>query len=150
MKYIMVFLVLIIILSGCLTVASCAVKSPLEDYIWILTGYNVGTQNRTLVAGTELTAVFNSTDRVVRGSGGCNSYSANYTESGLTLTLGPLTQTKISCSPEKDAQEQEFFSIIGKAERFELDHGNLFIFSGMNRLVFRRQGAGKTPEHWGG
>jgi heat shock protein HslJ len=149
MKYILVCLALLIVLTGCLAVSSCAVKSPLEDYEWVLTAYNVGTQNKILVAGTELTAVFNSTDKIVRGSGGSNTYTADFVVNGLGLTLSNFRYTEMSGGPAKDTQEQEFFSILSKTERFELDHGNLFIFSGMNRLTFKRVGAGKTPSHWG-
>lgn len=58
------------------------------------------------LAGTQLTAGF--ADGKVAGSSGCNTYTAPYTVSGKSLTVGPPVLTKLTC-PEDVAQQGQAY-----------------------------------------
>ena len=100
--------------------------------------------------GTEVTAYFDSKEKIVSGNAGCNTYRGSYETDHLTLTItGPLVMTKISCGAEKDRQEKEFINALQNAESFEVEQGELIIKSGQSQLYFKRAGSGfKTVNYW--
>lgn len=79
----------------------------------------------SLVAGSEITAVFGDDGRVA-GSGGCNRYTASYTLDGAALSIGPAASTRMAClDPGVMDQESAFFAALGRVDRFEIDGDRL-------------------------
>jgi len=152
MKLLTVVLVVIMLPVSFLTLTSCKVASPLEDYTWILISYGQPGQMKDPVAGTEVTALFSSKDKTVTGSAGCNSYGGKYTLDGLSLSFPEsIISTMLACTNDAfNQQEQAYLKILQKADSFEMDHGNLIIHSGNDQLNFRRAAADETTiTHWG-
>ena len=142
MKSLKIVLAAIMLLISYLTLTACQVASPLEDYTWVMMSYSEVGKTVNALPGTEVTAFFDSTDKTVRGSGGCNSYSGSYKVDHLTLSIsGPMAMTEMWCGDERNAQETEYLKILQKANSFEMDHGNLIIYSGQKTITFKR----KTP-----
>ena len=141
MKSLKVVLAAIILLTGYLTLTACQVASPLEDYTWVMMSYSEGGKTVNALPGTEVTAFFDSKDKTVRGSGGCNTYGGKYNLDHLTLSFPELTMTLMACGDEINAQETVYLKLLQGADRFEMDHGNLIIYSGQKTIKFRR----KTP-----
>jgi heat shock protein HslJ len=74
---------------------------------WVATHYNNGKGGvTTLLAGTEITAVFGE-DGTVAGSASCNNYSAGYEVSGDSISIGPAATTRMMCSEPEGIMEQE-------------------------------------------
>jgi heat shock protein HslJ len=151
MKSPKVVMVIIIALGIFLTVTACQLASPLEDYTWILTSYSYNFKAITALPDTEVMAFFSSKDKTVSGSAGCNSYGGKYELDRLTLSFpGPLASTLMACSDAINAQESEYLKILQKADSFEMDHGNLIIHSGNDRLNFKRGSSTEpTISKWG-
>jgi heat shock protein HslJ len=151
MKILMSLLVTVVILASGLMVFSCAIASPLEDYTWIFTGYNTNGQHFDALPQAQVSAVFTSKDKMVTGTAGVNTYSGTYSLNLMTLSFPQsLTVTaKAGADQAVSDQEATFLKILQKTDSFEMDHGNLIIHSGNDRLTFRRVGAGKNPTHWG-
>ena len=152
MKLVRFLVIALMLAAGILPAASCqSIASPLEDFNWVLTQYTTPGGSKTPLANTEITARFDSKTKIVNGSGGCNTYSAQYTTERLSLTItSGINATKISSGAEKDAQEAEFFSLLKNATGFEMDHGQLTIISGNLRMHFKQTDVPiKTVTHWG-
>lgn len=151
MKSPKIVIVLIIALGIFLTVTACRLASPLEDYNWVLTGYSYNMKSINALPGTPVTAFFSSKGEMARGSAGCNSYGGKYKLDRLTLSFtGPLTSTLMACSDAINAQESDYLKILQNADSFEMDHGNLIIHSGKDRLFFRRANASEINiNKWG-
>lgn len=142
----------IILVITSLILASCQTPaSPLEDYTWVLSQYGeIGSINSVL-PDTEITVYFDSQEKTVRGSGGCNTYSGEYVSGKASLSLpGPLAVTERACDTAINEQEAGYLEILQTAERFELEHGNLYIYSKDSMLFFHRgDGAPPAISHWG-
>jgi heat shock protein HslJ len=150
MKLIKVVLVAIMLLTSYLTLTACQVASPLEDYTWVMTSYSEGGEAVNALPGTQVTAFFNSKDKTVKGSGGCNIYSGSYEVDHLDLTIGPMAVTEMFCGEERGAQETAYLKILQSADGFKLDHGNLIIHSGKKMITFQRSNSTVKPiNQWG-
>ena len=64
----------------------------------------------------------------VAGSGGCNRYSADV-EAGDdgSLSVGPIRSTKMMCTPEAAAVEDDYLTRLAAAESFAVGGGRLRI-----------------------
>jgi heat shock protein HslJ len=132
-----------LVLMSCLdppTPTPIITPPPLENSVWILESYGSPGSLKAVLPDTEVTARFNSSDKKVTGSGGCNSYGGSYLLSGNKLSVpAPLISTKIFCGEGKNQQEQLFFSTLQSAESYHIADGKLTIDCGDNILVFIRQ-----------
>jgi heat shock protein HslJ len=138
MKYVVAPLLAVIVLAGLLLAGCQNLKSPLEDRTWVLTSYHglTGGTHEAL-AGTEVTATFDSQTDTVSGSGGCNSYGADYTLDKLTLTIEHLFRTEMACLDDAvNEQEHAFFQALEKAREFRLGRDSLTITGGGWQLDF--------------
>ena len=93
----------------------------------------------TLITSPVITLKF--ADGSATGSGGCNQYRATYTESGSSLTLGPVAATKRACvEPERNRQETEYFDALGRVTSFAISGDRLALrdASGTTVLEFTR------------
>lgn len=93
---------------------------------WSATGINNGRQAVvSLAAGSEVTMILASDGRL-SGSGGCNSYSADYTVDGNNFKVGTIVQTEMACLDEKVMeQEQAFFKALTNATTYRIDGDKL-------------------------
>jgi heat shock protein HslJ len=74
------------------------------------------------------------------GNSGCNRYSTVYILEGRKIDFQPIISTKMACGGEAMKQENTFFSVIEKVERYKIK-GNYLIFfdkSQQNVLKFAR------------
>ncbi len=83
-----------------------------------------------------------SADGRLAGLGTCNNYSAAYTLGPEGLSIGPVAATKKACPPALMTQEQKFFQMLTKTQRFQIDETGALILSGGGgaRLLARRAG----------
>ena len=135
-KILIILVILVILIFSTSLVISCGndnnggIKAKLEDEEWVLTAYGEKGRLKSIIDGTEITAIFERAKGQVSGSAGCNFYGARYEIEANKLTLYELAYTQMLClSPEGVMeQEQEFLSILGKAESFETGKSTLTIF----------------------
>jgi heat shock protein HslJ len=96
-------------------------------------------QNVENTTGTGITIVFNA-DGLANGSGGCNSYSTQYTAgSGNSITFGPAASTRMFCQPQAVMDlEREYFTALSGVTGYQLDGSilNLTYNNGQSRLGF--------------
>jgi heat shock protein HslJ len=131
MKRILIALIVVILsisIVGGLTACN-TVNSKLEDTKWFLSSYGEQTNLKAIIDGTEITATFNNADGNISGSAGCNTYFAGYETKGNELSISEIGCTEMYCiSPEGVMeQEQEFLSLLGNAQTFEVDDTTLTI-----------------------
>ncbi len=138
-----IFIMLIAVMLSVFTViglAACsAPNSMLDDTKWFLRSYGEQGKLKAIIEGTEITAIFNSTEDEVSGSAGCNTYFARYQVKGSKLSIFEMAYTEMAClSPEGVMeQEQEFLTILASAQSFQADDTTLTIFcSGGQQLYF--------------
>lgn len=141
----------IILVSGMAALTACqTIGSPLEDYKWVLVQYGESAGIKQVIADTEVYAFFDSRDKTVTGSGGCNIFGGKYEVDGLTLKVSDIFQTTLSCGGEKYIQESVFLNIMKNAENFEMERGQLIIYGGKARLIFNNTNLTvKPPTKWG-
>ncbi|HEX6084879.1 MAG TPA: META domain-containing protein [Thermoanaerobaculia bacterium] len=93
----------------------------------------------TLTTSSAITLQF--ADGNATGSGGCNQYRATYTQSGSSLTLGPVASTKRACvEPEGNRHETEYFDALSRVTSFAVEGDRLMLrdASGTTLLEFTR------------
>jgi heat shock protein HslJ len=99
------------------TVAEAA---ELTGTTWSATGINNGKEAvQSLVAGTEVTAIF-AEDGTVAGSGGCNSFNGTYTVDGAGIAFGPVASTKMACEQAVMDQETAFFAALAASSTYAI------------------------------
>ena len=115
------------------------ISAGLEDTIWTLTSYGAQNFERSLLPDTEITAEFNSSEKAVKGSAGCNSYFGQYTLNGDELSIGQLGHTEMYCMEPEGVmdQEQEYLAILENAETYVIEGNQLRINSGTKVLNYR-------------
>ena len=139
------FLAFIVMLAaGILTLTACReAASPLEDVNWVMTSYSEGGEPVNALPGTDVTVLFDSRDKTVKGSGGCNAYSGNYTLDGMNLSFTELFMTLMACQDAAVmAQEHTYIDIFKDADSFEVKQGKLIIYSGQKTITFKRVDTG--------
>ncbi len=115
-------------------------KSAIEDVKWVLTSYGEPGNEQSPLPDATVTAFFDNEEAELTGTGGCNSYYANYEVDGSKLSIpGPYAVTEMWCGDEKGEQERKFFEILPDAESFEVSGDKLTIDCGDNVLNFERE-----------
>lgn len=77
----------------------------LDGTSWTLESLIVDGQEVPVVEGTSPTLSF--ADGIVRGDGGCNTFSGDYGVDGDTIAIGPLAVTEIFCEEPAGTADQE-------------------------------------------
>lgn len=128
--------------TATLTVGGGSSQPGLAGTAWLLTAYSSSPGTLVgLVANTQIDAAFGA-DGVLRGSAGCNQYTASYTERGNLLTVSAPTSTQQNClePPGIMQQEQSYLARLPSASRFDQVGNQLFVYdsNGFQILIFRR------------
>jgi heat shock protein HslJ len=91
-----------------------------------------------VLANAPVTAMFAKTGNL-SGSAGCNQYITSYTVTGLSITVSPISTTRMACAPDVMAQETAYTSLLEKAGKFNLygDSMTLSDSSGTTLLNFK-------------
>lgn len=94
---------------------------------WVATGINNGKGGVVSDANTrKVTAKFN-TEGGISGSGGCNTYGADFTTSGRNgLKISPVVSTMMACEPTSVmTTEQQYFAALAKVTKYQRDGNRL-------------------------
>ena len=127
--------------------SACASPPPSEDTIlledkdWMLKYYGHTGSLEGVLVGTEITARFNSSEGLVRGSAGCNNYCGKYTTDGNFLEIEELEYTEMACLEPDGVMEQEgkYLGMLLDAERFEVTENELQVITGDDVLIFEQK-----------
>jgi len=114
----------------------------LEDTKWVLQSYGETGNLTDVLASTEITAEFVSSEGTVKGSAGCNSYFGSYEVKGSKLSIpGPIGATEMYCMEPEGVmdQEQEYLNTLQLAESYEIDGDELIINCGSQILIYSAQ-----------
>jgi len=112
----------------------------LEDTDWVLQSYGELGNLKDVLTDTEITAEFVSSEGVVEGSAGCNSYSGSYEVEDSQLSIpGPIAATEMYCEEPEGVmdQERQYFEILQAAESYSVEDGELQINCGSQVLIFK-------------
>lgn len=71
------------------------------------------------------------------GIGSCNHFSADVTLDGERIGFGAIAATRRSCPEAVMNQESAYFAALEKAERFETDGENLYVYIAENPQPLR-------------
>ena len=118
------------------------VDKPLQKTPWVLSAY--ADQEGKLVpalTGVQVTALID--DAVIKGSAGCNTYSADYLikENGIRIT--PPVITRKTCAEPEGVMDQEnqFLTDLRNSEAYQIE-GDALVFmddKGHVTLIFKAQ-----------
>ena len=140
MKRILVMLsLLLIVVLGLIACGTGAGEAMLEDTVWVLESYGGPGNLKAVLADTEITAEFVSSERTVKGSAGCNSYFGSYELEGSQLSIpGPIGATEMYCAEPEGVmdQEQEYLMLLESSDSYTMDSDELTINCGSEVLVF--------------
>jgi heat shock protein HslJ len=97
-------------------------------------------QGERLAEGSSVTMVFDTAERRVSGTGGCNSYGASYKLSGEGLTFSPPVSTEMACAEPLMTQESAFLQALAGIAMFEVDETGALHLDGHGgeRITARR------------
>lgn len=121
--------------------------TPIEDITWVLESYGDRGSLKPIVEDREMTAEFKSADNTVVGSGGCNSYFADYGINGNNLNISsPIWDNTMACFPPIMDQEQEYSDLLETAETFLIHNDKLIISCSANKeMVFTEKATEEEP-----
>lgn len=77
-------------------------------------------------------------DGTVSGFAGCNTFQGSYTLAGETLTLGPLTTTRIGCERPASAVEAEYLTALAGTTTWAAGEAGQLVLGGGVPLTFTR------------
>ncbi len=98
---------------------------------WAATGVNNGKDAVSSTALTDkLTAVFGP-DNILSGSGGCNTFTAEYTVAGSDgLQIGAIASTRMACADDVMQLESEYFAALGNTVSYKISGDSLTLRDG--------------------
>jgi heat shock protein HslJ len=98
---------------------------------WVATGVNNGkggVESTTLT--DKLTAVFGP-DNTLSGSGGCNTFTAEYTVAGSDgLQIAAIAATRMACADDVMQLESEYFAALGNTVSYKISGDSLTLRDG--------------------
>ena len=109
-----------------------------QNIAWKLKSYGTSDNLQPVLGNANITLQFNSSDKEINGSGGCNHYFGNYTvKSNCELKISGLGATEMAClDTALMQQEQKYFSLLQTAGKIEVKNGELCITCGNEVLVY--------------
>ncbi len=132
-------ILVMLLLSSMIGLASCSYGSSIEDTDWVLQSYGEFENLKDVLTDTEITAEFVSSEGTVEGSAGCNSYSGSYEVKDSQLSIpGPIAATEMYCMEPEGVMEQErqYLEILQAAKSYSVEDGELQINCGGQVLVY--------------
>jgi heat shock protein HslJ len=128
------------LLPGACTKTTCG-DSEWQNISWKLKSYGLAGNLQPVLGNANITLQFNSSDKEINGSGGCNHYFGSYTiKSNCELKILGLGATEMACSDSAlMIQEQKYFGLLQNADKIEIKGGELYITSNNEVLVYTRQ-----------
>jgi heat shock protein HslJ len=130
MKRVTLLIVVVALALWACTACSLVRRGPaLEGPTWVLQHYGPPENPIEVLPGTELNAFFDRVKGEVRGSSGCNRYTAGYHVEDHEFTIAMLTSTERACLEPAGVMEQEqhFFAILRDAQSYQFEGGELHI-----------------------
>ena len=103
---------------------------------WQATGFLQGRCVKSLIAGTEITASFDSSG-TLSGSAGCNTYRATYTTDRGGIEITQLAATEKACASPAGLMEQEaaYLAALPTAVRYRVGGRSLELLSAEGTIV---------------
>lgn len=102
-------------------------KADLANTRWRLVSYGEQGSETQVIEGTEVTLQFEEGNQA-GGSGGCNTFGAQYEVLDGRLAFTEIISTEIACTVDGVMeQEQQYFQALQNAGEFELTEGQLTI-----------------------
>jgi putative lipoprotein len=129
MKKTIIIGLVLAVLAACIAQAPEA-ESGLVNTKWTLISFGAPLAETPVLEGSTITLEFGGEGQA-GGSGGCNSYSAQYETQADTLSVGQIASTRMSC--EQDGigqQEQNYFQALEASGKYKLDGEHLTIWYG--------------------
>lgn len=114
------FITLLVFLLAIPLLSACSTVSGLSGSSWQLVELN----GQKLPPEVIITLTFD--DDTIEGSGGCNTYSANYERNDSNLTITDITSTLMFCE-DSSTYETEYFNALQTVGAFELAEDRLTI-----------------------
>ena len=129
--------VMCLVFTGC---ASGACGGEFEDIQWKLKSYGTPGSLQPVQGNAIITLNFESKEKQINGSGGCNSYFGSYSIiSNCELRITGLGATERAClDAALMQQEQNYFNILRDAESLQVEGEELHISGSSGVLVFTR------------
>jgi ABC-type amino acid transport substrate-binding protein/heat shock protein HslJ len=118
------------------TATSAPQPPAIVDKNWLLTAYNNGQGGLVSpITGTQITALFGA-DGKVTGTDSCNTYTAPYTVSGKSLTVGAPVLTSMACPEDVALQAQTYIAALQLSQSYQVSGNQLNITgSGGQKLL---------------
>ena len=132
-------ILVMLLLSSMIGLASCSYVSSIEDTDWVLQSYGEFGNLKDVLTDTEITAEFVSSEGTVEGSAGCNSYSGSYEVKDSQLSIpGPIAATEMYCMEPEGVmgQERQYLEILQATKSYSVEDGELQINCGGQVLVY--------------
>lgn len=124
---------MVILLSGCGTPASLA------DTKWTLTGWSISSLSPDIAT---ITILFKG-ETTIGGTGGVNSYGANYRTNGTNeIMITDLNYTEMASSnPLLNQAESNYFTLLQKVKYYEVTNHQLILLDTNHNelLIFEKQ-----------
>ena len=126
-----------LVFTGC---ASGACGGEFEDIQWKLKAYGTPGSLQPVQGNNDIILNFESKEKQINGSGGCNSYFGSYNlDSNCSLKITELGATERAClDPALMQQEQNYFNILQGAESLQVEGEELHISGSSGVLVYTR------------
>jgi heat shock protein HslJ len=132
-------IVLAILIAGTIGFTACSTVNTtgLENTKWTLTSYGKQTSLSPALENTEVTAVFDSGEKRVTGSAGCNNYFAGYELTGNKLSISPIASTEMYCGEPAGLMDQEYnyLSLLQRAKTFQIQTDQLLIYTDDEQVI---------------
>jgi heat shock protein HslJ len=110
-------------------------SAPVTATTWLMTSYNNGKGGVvSALADTDVTAVFGE-DGNVRGSAGCNRYTAPFEVEGDTVTIGMAGTTRMMCAEPVMEQENAYLAALSASKTFKVQGDQLELRDGDGSLM---------------
>ena len=108
-----------------------ASKLALDDVTWVLESFDNIAGPQPVIKNTHLTLSVDMESMLLTGSGGCNSYSADFVLDDEThdITISNVVSTEMWCS-EPDSvmqQEENYFATLEQVRFFTLNKATLYM-----------------------
>lgn len=108
---------------------------------WSLVSIGIPGSETPIVEGSSVTLEFNENNQL-GGTAGCNSYGAQYTLQGNSLTVKEVVSTLMACADDLVMQQEtQFLTSLQSATSIAFSGDNLTIFydNGQSQLNFAKQ-----------